>query len=74
MAKALILASINKPLSFHLNNLKNNNITLTKNQTKKILQKIREDIYPSNDIFLKDISQIKISFDSEPELTEMPIF
>ena len=42
LAKALILASINKPLSFHYSNLRNNKITLSKNQTKRLLQKLEK--------------------------------
>ena len=71
LASALIMASINKSLSFHISNLKNNNIYLSKNQTKRLLQKIRENRYPPDDIFLKDISNIKITLDNESELKDI---
>ena len=41
-----------KPLSFHISNLKYNNINLSSNQIKRILQKVREIKYPLEQNFL----------------------
>ena len=71
LVTASIISNINKPFSFHLNNLRSNNIYLTKNQNKRLLQKIRENKFPPDVIFLKDISKIKITFDNESELTNI---
>ena len=66
-----MILSINKRFSFHISNLKKNNIYLTENQIKRLLQKIRENTYPPDDKFLKNIADIKIVFDNEPELKEI---
>ena len=42
MIKTLILNNLEKPLKFHIDNFKTNNIKLTVNQIKWRLQKIRE--------------------------------
>ena len=65
---SLIYANIQKPLSIHKNNLKANNISLSNNQIKWLLQKIREEKFPSDAHFLEDISNKKITFDKEPNL------
>ena len=52
LSKALIYNNIEKPLSFHISNLRQNDIDLTVNQIKWQLQKIREDTFPKEDIFL----------------------
>ena len=62
LAKSLIIQNLEKDLSFHINNLRNNNIYLKKNSVEWLLQKLREEKYPSDEIFLKDISKIKINF------------
>ena len=41
-----------KPLSFHISNIKYNNINLSSNQIKRILQKVREIKYPLEQNFL----------------------
>ena len=56
--------NIEKPLSFHIENLKSNKIILTHNQIKWRLQKLREVKFPNNNDFLKDITKIKISFEN----------
>ena len=73
IATALILSNINKPISFHLENFKNNNLYKTKNQVERLLQKIRENNFPLDVDFLKDISKITITLDNEPELTNINI-
>lgn len=72
LAKNLIFINIQKPLSFHIDNLAKNNIILTKYQIKNILQNIREESFPSNDKFLKDISLIKLSLGDSSELKNIP--
>ena len=72
MIKSLILNNIEKPLKFHIDNFKNNNINLTVNQIKWRLQKIREQNFPNDMEFLKDISKIKITFDNNNELQNIP--
>ena len=66
--------SLEKPLLFHLINLKNNNIILKKNQIKYLLQKYREYKYPADNIFLSDISKISITLDKNNiNLTDLPL-
>ena len=64
-ANDLIFLNITKPLSFHISNIRNNNIKLTTNQIKRLVQKIREVNFPSDSDFLKDISKITINFENE---------
>ena len=54
---------MNKPLSFHLENLKNNDIKLNKTQIKYLLQKIRENNFPKDEDYLNNISKIRITLD-----------
>ena len=61
--KILIYLNLGKTLSFNFDNLKNNEIKLTTNQIKRLLQKIRERNFPNNDEYLKDISKINITFE-----------
>ena len=68
---SLIYSNSQKPLSFHKNNLKANNIFLSNNQIKWLLQKIRDEKFPSDALFLEDISNIKITFDKEPNLQDI---
>ena len=49
----------------HIENFKNNNILLKKNQIKYLLQKYREEKFPSNDKYLIDISKINITYDEK---------
>ena len=62
LAPDLIKNNIDKTLEWHEQNLKDNNITITKNQIKTILQKFRDINYPKNDLYLQDISKIRITF------------
>ena len=73
LAFALIEKNIQKPYSFHVNNFKKNNLNFTGNQIKYLLQKIREETYPSNIKFLNDISKITISFGDEVEVKDLPM-
>ena len=51
--------------------MKANNISLSNNQIKWLLQKIREEKFPSDTHFLEYISNIKITFDKEPNLQDI---
>ena len=59
----LIKQHIDKPLSFHLDNLKKNNIPFKKNKIKYYLQKYREETFPVDLYYLEHIDFIKITFD-----------
>jgi len=72
LIKSLILCNIEKPISFHQANLKTNNIFMTQNQLKWVLQKIREEKFPTNEKFLSDISNIKINLDNTALLNNLP--
>ena len=72
LIQSLIYTNIEKPLSFHCINLQTNNIYLKKNQIKWILQKIRENKFPSDIKYLNDISKIRITYDKEINLTNLP--
>ena len=58
----LIKNNLDKTLEWHALNLKNNNIIISKIQIKNILQKYRDIAFPKDDIFMHDISKIKINF------------
>ena len=73
LIKSLIINNIQKPLKFHINNFKSNNINLTKNQVKWNLQKIREQNFPNNNEYLKNISNITITFESSDNLENIPL-
>ena len=44
IVKAFILPNLYKPLSFHISNLSNNSIYLSKKQIKRLLQNTRQSI------------------------------
>ena len=73
LAKNLIFINIQKPLSFHVENLSKNNIQLSKYQIKNILQNFREESFPSNEKYLRDISKIRISLGDIFELKNIPL-
>ena len=73
LAKQFINQSLEKPLNWHLSNLKENGILLSKFQVKNILQKLREYKYPKDNEFLTDISKITISLSkSDKNLESLP--
>ena len=57
----MIKQHLDKPLSFHLDNLKRNNIPFTKNKIKYYLQKYREEFFPKDKYYLDNIEYIKIT-------------
>ena len=64
-AKELIMRNIDKPFSFHKNNLSENNYKLSDNQIKWLIQSLRENKYPSDSIILFNIENIKIEIESD---------
>ena len=74
LIKSLIFNNLEKNLSFHIDNLKNNNIILKRNQIKYLLQKYREIKFPSDEKYLKNISDIVITFDNaNSNMINMPM-
>ena len=69
----MIKQNLDKDLSFHVTNLKSNNIILKKLSIKWLLQKYREEDYPSDEIFLKDISKILITLEDSANMTNIPL-
>ena len=55
--KSLIITNIDKNISFHVENLK-------KNHVKYLLQKYRESKFPFGDKYLKNLSEIVITYDT----------
>ena len=53
--------------------MRNNNIYLKKNSIKWLLQKLREEKYPSDEIFLKDISKITLTFENSSNMIDIPL-
>ena len=60
-------------MSFHIENLRQNGFDLKINQIKWLLQKIRDAKYPANEIYMKDISKITISFDNNINMKNLPL-
>ena len=52
LAEQLIKQNLDKSMSWHYNNLIKNQINLSKNQVKRILEKEREINYPKNETYL----------------------
>ena len=74
LAEKLINQNLDKSKLWHYNNLIKNQINITKNQVRRILENLREINYPKDDIFLLDISKITISFSqNNPELQNITI-
>ena len=64
LASDIIKNNLDKSLEWHIQNLQNNRIILTRNQIKGILQKFRDVNFPKDDIYLNDLSKIKIDISS----------
>ena len=69
-AKQIIINNINKPLQFHLDNLKNNKINWKKGKVRNLLYKIHEETFQKDEIFLSNINLIKINLSDNPEIDE----
>ena len=61
----LINNNINKPLSFHIENFKNNNFDFSDNQIKYLLFKVRANNFPNNDKFLENPYKILINLNTK---------
>ena len=73
LTEEIINKNIDKPLTWHINNLAKNNIKIKKTQIKNILQKVREINFPNDTDYLIDITKITISFSSDrKELQGLP--
>ena len=62
-AKTIIIQNKEKTLGWHISNLKNLNIILSDNKVKRLVYDIKEAHFPKDEDFLKNISQITITFD-----------
>ena len=70
----MLINNLEKPLKFHIENFKSNNINWSYNKIKWNLQKIREEKFPNDSEYLKDISKIRISFDiNNINLEQIPL-
>ena len=58
---SLIKKNLDKSISWHQNNFKNNAIEISFNRIKNLLQKIRQEEYALDDEFLFDLSKIRIT-------------
>ena len=67
LAKDLINQNIDKPVSWHINNFKNNNLIFTKFQIKNLLQEQRQLKYEPDNEFLLNIANINITFSNTDE-------
>ena len=73
LAEQLVKQNLDKSLSWHYNNLIKNQINISKNQVKRILENQREINYRKDDAYLLDISKITISFSkTKVELQNIP--
>ena len=73
LATDLIKNQIDRSLTWHIENLNNNNIFLSKIKIKNILQKVREIKYDSDNDFLLNIANITIDFSkNDPKLKNLP--
>ena len=63
--KSLILASLDKPLSWHINNLNEFNILLTPEQIKDILYREYDKKYVNESECLSNITKVTLNLDEE---------
>ena len=63
---------MDKPCSFYIQNLRENNLKLSNNQIKWILQKIRQNKYPKNEDFLKDNPKITLTYENIVNMENFP--
>lgn len=66
----MINNQLEKPLSWHIANLKSNSLIFTKVQVKNMLQELRELKYEPDYEFLLNISSIDISFSKTDALLQ----
>ena len=68
LAYSLIKNSLDQPLLFHIRNLTSNHIKISRIKIKNILQELREDSYPKDDVFLDNLESIKVELGISDEL------
>ena len=68
--KASILMNPEKPLNFHIKNIKDLKLKMNFDQIKKVIQFEREKKYPYDSQFLSNLNEIKIYFDSKSIINE----
>ena len=66
MGYNLIKQHLEKPLSFHLDNLKKNKIPFKRYKIKNLLRKFREGTFPEDANYLDNLEFIKITYDPSP--------
>ena len=71
LAISIMKNIIERPFSYHKTTLQNANIFLNDNWIKNQLQKIREDKFPSNELYLSDIANIRIDLGKREELKDL---
>ena len=71
LADKLIKFNLDEPLLFHVKNLANNNINLSRIKIKNKLQLFREEVYPKDDEYLDNIDSIKINLGDDEDLQNL---
>ena len=71
IAKKLIKNNLQMPLSFHIQNFNANKIKISHNKIKNMLQKIREENFPRDDVFLSNIELINIDLGEDENLINL---
>ena len=66
----LINLNLFKSFSFHENNLLNNNIQISKNQLKHLLNIYRNKNFPNNDIYLNNLFNYKYKLSDDKNISE----
>ena len=71
LAISIMKNIIERPFSFHKATLHNANINLKDTWIRNQLQKLREDIFPSNELYLSSITNIRIDLGKREELKDL---
>ena len=70
---SLIKKNLDKSISCHKNNFKNNAIEISLNKIKNLLQKLRKEEYAIDEEFLLEFSKIRIAFlETDTRLKNLP--
>lgn len=67
IATKLIKNNLQLPLSFHIHNIFNNKLIISRIKIKNIPQRQRKEYYPKDDEFLDNIELIKLDFGDTEE-------
>ena len=71
LAISIMKNIIERAFSFHKTTLQNTNINLKVTWIKNQLQKLREDKFPSNQLYLSNIANIRIDLGKREELKDL---